>query len=71
MDGLNNDFYKDTSVVMVPALVIISNQILNGADLPLSFLAALIIPLRKKSDSDEAMDYRTTSLLQTSYKVFA
>ena len=56
---------------MVPALVVVGNQILTGADLPLSFLTALIIPLRKKGDSDDAMDYRPISLLQTSYKVFA
>ena len=71
--GLNNDYYKDTSALMVPAMVIISNQILDGADLPPSFLTALIIPLRKggkKGDSDDAMDYRPIYLLQTSYKVF-
>ena len=70
-DGLNNDFYKDTAALMVPALVIISNQILAGSELPASFLESLIIPLMKKGDSDDAMDYRPIALLQTSYKVFA
>ena len=70
-DGLNNDFYKDSAALMVPALVTIGNLILAGADLPPSFLEAFIIPLRKKGDSDDAMDYRPISLLQTSYKVFA
>uniref|UniRef100_A0AAV1V694 Reverse transcriptase domain-containing protein n=1 Tax=Peronospora matthiolae TaxID=2874970 RepID=A0AAV1V694_9STRA len=56
---------------MVPALVAIGNQILAGADLPPSFLSASIIPLMKKGDSDDAMDYRPISLLQTGYKVFA
>lgn len=56
---------------MVPALVAIGNQILAGADLPPSFLSALIIPLMKKGDSDDAMDYRPISLLQTGYEVFA
>uniref|UniRef100_A0AAV1UCF0 Endonuclease/exonuclease/phosphatase domain-containing protein n=1 Tax=Peronospora matthiolae TaxID=2874970 RepID=A0AAV1UCF0_9STRA len=48
LDGLNNDFYKDTSALLVPALVQLSNQILAGADPPPSFLEALIIPLRKR-----------------------
>ena len=34
-------------------------------------MEALIIPLRKKGDSDDAMDYRPISLLQTGYKVIA
>ena len=70
-DGLNNDFYKYTPALLVSALVAISNQILEGADPPPSFLEALIIPLRKKGDSIDAMDYRPISLLQTSYKIFA
>ena len=50
-DGLNNNFYKDTPSLLVPALVAISNQILEGADPPLSFLEALIILIRKMGDS--------------------
>ena len=70
-DGLNNNFYKDTAALMVPSLVVVSNLILAGSDLPLSFLGSLIILLRNKGDSDDAMDYRPIALLQTSYKVFA
>ena len=70
-DRLNNDYYKETSALIVPAMVIIINQILDGADLPPSFLTALIIPLQKKGDSDDAMDYRPIFLQQTSYKGFA
>ena len=70
-DGMNNDYYKDTAALMVPALVSISNLILAGSEVPSSFLESMIIPLRKKGDSDDAMNYRPISLLQTSYKVFA
>lgn len=70
-DGLNNDFYKDTGALLVPALLTISNQILHGEPMPPSFLEAMIIPLRKKGDSSDAMDYRPISLLQSSYKIFA
>ena len=70
-DGLNNDFFKDTSALMVPALLTVSNEILFGAPMPPSFLEALVIPLRKKGDSSDALDYRPISLLQTSYKIFA
>lgn len=70
-DGLNNDFYKDTAVLLVPVLVVVCNEILQGAPMPPSFLEALVTPLRKKSDSADALDYRPISLLQTSYKIFA
>ena len=49
VDGLNNDFYKDTSALLVPALVQLSNQIRAEADPPPSFIEALIIPLRKNA----------------------
>jgi len=69
-DGLNNDFYKDAQAVLVPAMVAISNELLKGGDPPASFLEALIIPLKKKGDSVDAMNFRPISLLQTGYKVF-
>ena len=63
--GFNNIFYTDTATLLMPALVIISKEILNGANMSPLFLAALIIPPRKKGDSDVAMDYRfTTNQLQ-------
>ena len=34
-DGLNNDVYKDTAALMAPALVQISNQILQGGGVSL------------------------------------
>ena len=42
-DGLNNDFYKVTAALLVPALVIISNQILAGSELPVFFWNPLSI----------------------------
>ncbi|CAI5719351.1 unnamed protein product [Peronospora destructor] len=69
-DGLNNDFFKDTQAVMVPAMVAIGNELLAGGKPPKSFLQGWIIPLRKKGDSNDAMDYRPIALLQTGYKVY-
>ncbi|KAE9273288.1 hypothetical protein PR003_g29950, partial [Phytophthora rubi] len=69
-DGLNNDFFKDYQALLVPAMVAIGNELLKGGDPPPSFLEGLIIPLRKKGDSDDAMDFRPISLLQTDYKVY-
>ncbi|KAE9055570.1 hypothetical protein PF010_g32102 [Phytophthora fragariae] len=69
-DGLNNDFVKDMQSLLVPAMVAISNELLKGGDPPPSFLEALIIPLKKKGDSVDAMNFRPISLLQTGYKVF-
>ena len=70
-DGPNNDFYKDNQALLAPAMVILGNELLNGKDPPPSFLEGLIIPLRRKGDSVDAMDYRPISLLQTGYKIFA
>uniref|UniRef100_A0AAV1TUS4 Reverse transcriptase domain-containing protein n=1 Tax=Peronospora matthiolae TaxID=2874970 RepID=A0AAV1TUS4_9STRA len=56
---------------MVPALLTVSNEILSGAPMPPSFLEALVVPLRKKGDLADSIDYRPISLLQTSYKIFA
>ena len=67
LDGLNNDFYKDTSGLLVPALVVVSNELLHGKHMSPSFLEALVIPLRKKGDSADALDYSPISLLQTNY----
>ena len=67
-DGLNIDFYKDNQAILAPAMVITENELLQGRDPPPSFLEGLIIPLRKKGDSVDAMDYRPISLLQTGYK---
>ena len=55
---------------MVPGLVRVSNEIMTGAEPPPSFLEVLIIQLRKKGDSADAMDYRPIPLLQSSYKIF-
>ena len=70
-DGLGNDFYKDLQSLLVPPLVGIANEITNGAQPPRSFMEALIIPLRKKGDSDDVMDCRPIFLLQARYKVIA
>ena len=70
-DGLNNDFIKDYQALLAPALVTIGNDILQGRMPSASFLEELIIPLRKKGDSKDAMDYRTIALLQSGYKVVA
>eukprot|EP00644_Phytophthora_capsici_P008774 jgi/Phyca11/131860/e_gw1.118.5.1 len=70
-DGLNNDFYLDLAPVMVPRLAVVCNEILQGQAPPESFLQAVVVPLRKKGDSSNALDYRPISLLQTSYKLFA
>ena len=56
---------------MVPAIVTIDNELLHGGRPPQSFLEGLIIPLRKRGDSADAMDYRPIALLQTGYKIFA
>ena len=64
-DGLNNDFLKDFQALLGPALVTIGNELLQNRAPPKSFLEGLIIPLQKKGDSIDAMDYRTIALLQT------
>ncbi|KAF1333190.1 Rxlr effector protein, partial [Globisporangium splendens] len=56
VDSLNNDFYKDCEDAMVDVLIIRSRN---------------RIPLRKKGDSPNPLDYRPITLLTTTYKLFA
>ena len=64
-NGLNYEFIKDCQALLAPALVSM------GRTPPASFLKGLIIPLRKKGDFEDTMDYRLIALLQSSYKVVA
>ena len=57
--------------MLVPAMVTIGNELLAGGKPRPSFLQALMLPLRRKGDSADAMDYRPIALLQTGYKVYA
>ena len=69
-DGINNDLFKDTQAIMAPAMVAVSNELLQGGLPSASFLEGIIISLRKQGDLDDAMDYRPIALLQTGYKIF-
>ncbi|KAF1314920.1 Rxlr effector protein, partial [Globisporangium splendens] len=71
VDSLNNDFYKDCEDVMVEVLVREFNNIQRGAPMPRSFGQGIVIPLRKKGDSSNPLDYRPITLLTTTYKLFA
>ncbi|KAF1320354.1 Rxlr effector protein, partial [Globisporangium splendens] len=71
VDSLNNDFYKDCEDVMVEVLVQEFNNIQRGATMPRSFGQGIVIPLRKKGDSPNPLDYRPITLLTTTYKLFA
>ena len=69
-DELNDDFLKDFQVLLAPALVNITNYCRDALP-PASFLEGLIIPIRKRGYSQDAMAYRPIVLLQTGYKVVA
>ncbi|KAF1333494.1 Rxlr effector protein, partial [Globisporangium splendens] len=71
VDSLNNDFYKDCEDAMVDVLVREFNNIQHGAPMPRSFGQGIVIPLRKKGDSPNPLDYRPITLLTTTYKLFA
>uniref|UniRef100_K3XDM5 Reverse transcriptase domain-containing protein n=1 Tax=Globisporangium ultimum (strain ATCC 200006 / CBS 805.95 / DAOM BR144) TaxID=431595 RepID=K3XDM5_GLOUD len=71
VDSLNNDFYKDCEDVMVEVLVREFNNIQRGAPMPRSFGQGIVIPLRKKGDSPNPLDYRPITLLTTTYKLLA
>ncbi|KAF1332040.1 Rxlr effector protein, partial [Globisporangium splendens] len=71
VDSLNNDFYKDCEDGVVEVLVREFNNIQRGAPMPRSFGQGIVIPLRKKGDSPNPLDYRPTTLLTTTYKLFA
>ncbi|OWZ03278.1 hypothetical protein PHMEG_00025022, partial [Phytophthora megakarya] len=58
--GLSHDFFKDFQDEMR----------YKGAAVPETFLDAVVVPLRKKGYSQNAMDYRPISLLNTAYMIF-
>ncbi|KAF1336407.1 hypothetical protein FI667_g294, partial [Globisporangium splendens] len=68
VESLNNGFYKDCEDVMVDVLVREFNNIQRGAPMPRSFGQGIVIPLRKKGDSPNPLDYRPIALLTTTYK---
>ncbi|RAW24350.1 hypothetical protein PC110_g19223 [Phytophthora cactorum] len=67
--GFNHDFYKAFKDALVPGLTKLFNTVLNGDGIPQTFLEAVIVPLRKKDHSSDAMDYRPISLLNTAHKI--
>ncbi|KAK1929575.1 LINE-1 retrotransposable element ORF2 protein [Phytophthora citrophthora] len=67
--GLSHDFFKDFKVEMAECLTMVYRAIQKGAEVPSTFLDAVVVPLRKKGDSPNAMDYRPISLLNTAYKI--
>lgn len=71
LDGLPNDFYRDVEQHLVSTFTELSNRLLKGERLPDSFKAGLVLPLRKKGEYQNPLDYRPITLLVTSYKVFA
>ncbi|KAF1333210.1 Short chain dehydrogenase, partial [Globisporangium splendens] len=71
VDSLNNDFYKDCEDAMVDVLVREFNNIRRGAPMPRSFGQGIVMPLHKKGDSPNPLDYRPITLLTTTYKLFA
>jgi ribonuclease HI len=70
-DGLNNQFYRDFLPELMPMLEALFNHILRGGKMPATMRRADIIPLKKKGDSPNGLDYRPISLLDTDYKLFA
>lgn len=47
------------------------NRIKTGEHMPKSFVEGFIIPTRKNGGSDNALDYRSITLLSSCYTVFA
>lgn len=70
-DGLGNDFYNYLGSLLVPPSVYLATRSFEVHKHIIRSLEALIIPLRNKGNSDNAMDYRPISLLITGYKVIA
>lgn len=47
------------------------NKIWKGGGWPGSWNEGVIVPIRKKGESDKVEDYRGVTLLQTAYKIYA
>ncbi|TYZ62687.1 hypothetical protein PybrP1_000233 [[Pythium] brassicae (nom. inval.)] len=64
LDQIPSDFFIDCGEGL-------ASGFLAGQEPPEQFAQGLIIPLRKKDDSNNAMEYRLITLLQSCYMVFA
>ncbi|OWZ21907.1 hypothetical protein PHMEG_0003458 [Phytophthora megakarya] len=67
--GISHDFYKVINDEIAECLTAVYRAIQKRAAVPKSFLEAVVVPLKTKEDSTNAMDYRPISLLNTAYKI--
>ncbi|TYZ57467.1 hypothetical protein PybrP1_006371 [[Pythium] brassicae (nom. inval.)] len=71
LDQLPMDFFADCRRELAPWLAPQFDAILKGGAMLRTFKEGLIILLRKNRDSDNALDYRPITLLQSCCHVFA
>lgn len=69
-DRISYEFYKNAPECFLEEVMILLNRIFLTGDVPDSFRSSIIIPLFKKGDPNDCVNYRGLSLLDTLYKMF-
>ena len=70
LDRISFEFYKNAPLSFALEVLRLLNYIFLAEDIPSAFRKAIIVPLHKKGDPNDASNYRGLSLLDTLYKIF-
>lgn len=70
-DRLGNDWYIQYSPELIPLLLKLFTLWYNARICPTCFLETDVFCLKKTGDGSNPLSYRTLSLLNTDYKLFA
>jgi len=69
-DGIPYEFYANAPISFILEVLRLLNYIFLNEDIPTAFRIAIIVPLYKKGDPNDANNYRGLSLLNTLCKIF-
>lgn len=71
MDKIPGDLYRSVRKVWAPYLWVLFNALLQGMEIPPTWLGAEIVPIFKKGSPLDPKNYRPISLIDVSQKLYA
>ena len=69
-DNLINEYFKNAAEILLDPLFILFNTILDSRSFPRNWATGLIVPLHKKGDYDDPINYRGITLISCFAKLF-